>query len=430
MTKLAFAERVLPRAADLWVQASSDQRQRFQQLFFPDGIAFDGNRFAFGCVLYEMLTDARVALQRRRISSRKLKQIVSRCLEEDPGRRCQSAAELQQQLASITPGTRGTGVAVAAAALLALSAAAAYFYLHRAPTLTDRDTIVLADFTNTTGDPVFDDTLRQGLAVQLQQSPFLSLVSDARIRKTMALMDQPPDARLTSDIAQSVCVRTASAAVLEGSIASLGSQYVVGLRARNCTTGDILADDQAQAARKEDVLGALSQMASGFRARVGESPASIEKHSMPLEEATTSSLEALKAYSAAWKAIMSAGWVRGHPLFQRAVAIDPDFALAHAQVGFGYSVMGESALARPSTLKAYQLRDRASDVERFFIERCTTATSPMDAMARLQLARALVLSGDTAKAKNAYNDLFALWKDADPTIPVVNESRAEYAALQ
>ena len=156
--------------------------------------------------------------------------------------------------------------------------------------------------------------------------------------------------------------------MLEGSIATLGSQYVLGLRATNCTTGDVLADEQAQAARKEEVLGALSQIATRFRTRVGESLATIEKHSTPLEEATTPSLEALKAYSAAWKAVMSPAGSRALPLFQRAIAIDPDFAMAHAQVGFGYSVMGESALARPSTLKAYQLRDRASDVERFFIE--------------------------------------------------------------
>ena len=227
---------------------------------------------------------------------------------------------------------------------------------------------MLADFTNTTGDPVFDETLRHGLAVQLGQSPFLSLISDDRIRKTLALMNQPADARLTADIARSVGVRTGSAAVLEGSIASLGTQYVLGLRATSCTTGDILADEQAQAARKEDVLRALSQIAKRFRTRLGESLATIEKHSTPLEEATTPSLEALKAYSAAWKAVMSTGWVRALPLFQRAIAIDPDFAMGHAQVGFGYSVMGESALARPSTLKAYQLRDRASDVERFFID--------------------------------------------------------------
>ena len=324
--------------------------------------------YAFGCVLYEMLTGARVALQRRRMPSRKLEQIVSRCLEEDPARRWQSAAELQHQLASIAPSRRATRVAVASAAVLALSAAAAYVVLHRVPKLTDRDTIVIAEFTNTTGDPVFDDTLRQGLAVQLQQSPFLSLISDARIRKTMALMNLPADARLTSDIAQEVCARTGSAAILEGSIASLGSQYVLGLRAKNCTTGDVLADEQAQAARKEEVLSALSHIAIRFRTRVGESLATIEKHSTPLEEATTPSLEALKAYSAAWKALMSEGSVKAQPLFQRATEIDPDFAMAHAQVGFGYSIVGESALARPSTLKAYELRKRASDVERFYID--------------------------------------------------------------
>jgi tetratricopeptide (TPR) repeat protein len=256
----------------------------------------------------------------------------------------------------------------AAAAVVAAAAIAGAIYSQRPAKLTDKDTIVLAEFTNTTGDPVFDETLRQGLAVQLQQSPFLSLISDQRIGQTLRLMNQTADVSLTPDIAQDVCVRTASAAVLQGSIAALGSQYVLSLRATNCTTGDILADEQAQAARKEDVLGALSQMATRFRTRVGESLATIEKHSMPLEEATTPSLDALQAYSAAWKAIMSTGWVRAHPLFQRAVAIDPDFAMGHAQIGFGYSVMGESALARPSTLKAYQLRDRASDVERFFID--------------------------------------------------------------
>ena len=163
----------------------------------------------------------------------------------------------------------------------------------------------------------------------------------------------------------SACARQAPP-LLEGSIAALGSQYVLGLRAKNCTTGDMLADEQAQAARKEDVLSALSQIATRFRTRVGESLATIEQHSTPLEEATTPSLEALKAYSAG--RAMSGGWHTAMPLFQRAVAIDPDFAMAHAQVGFGYSTMGESASARPSTRKAYELRDRASDVERFFIE--------------------------------------------------------------
>ena len=247
--------------------------------------------YSFGCVFYEMLTGVRVAPQRRRLSSRTIDQVVSRCLEEDPGRRWQSAAELQRALAAIPPARHTAPVAITAAAILVLSAAAAYFYLHRAPKLTSTDTIVLAEFTNTTGDPVFDDTMRQGLAVQLQQSPFLSLISEERIRRTLSLMNQSPDARLTSDIAHGVCVRTGSAAVLEGSIAPLGSAYVLGLRARHCTTGDILADEQAQAARKEAVLSTLSQIATRFRRRVGESLATIEKHSTPLEEATTGRLK-------------------------------------------------------------------------------------------------------------------------------------------
>ncbi len=224
---------------------------------------------------------------------------------------------------------------------------------------------MLAEFTNTTGDPVFDDTLRQGLAIQLQQSPFLSLVSDDRIRRTMLLMNQPADAQLTPDVARAVCVRTASAAVLEGSIAALGNQYVLGLHATNCATGDILADEQAQAARKEDVLTTLGQIATSFRTRVGESLATVEKHSMPLKDVTTPSLEALQAYSAG---LNNGSPARAVPLFQRAVAIDPDFAMAHAFLGFRYGVLGESALARQSLLKAYQLRHRASDAERFYIE--------------------------------------------------------------
>jgi len=237
------------------------------------------------------------------------------------------------------------------------------------PTLTDRDTIVLADFDNKTGDPVFDETLRQGLAVSLQQSPFLSFISDERIRRTLLLMNQSADARLTPDIAQGVCARTASAAVLDGSIAALGSQYVLGLRAKNCMTGDILADEQAQAARKEEVLTTLSQIAIRFRTRVGESLATIEKHSTPLVEATTPSLEALQAFSAGENGIRSTfDWVKRLPHFQRAVAIDPEFALAHAMVGFAHSQLGESTLGRQSLLKAHQLRERASDVERFNIE--------------------------------------------------------------
>ena len=251
-------------------------------------------------------------------------------------------------------------------AVLVLSAGG-YFYLRRTPKLTDKDTIVLADFNNTTGDSVFDGTLRQGLAVQLEQSPFLSLVSEERIQQILKLMAKPADARLTSEIAREICERTASAAVLDGSIASLGSQYVLTLRAKDCRTGDVLDEEQVQAARKEDVLNALSQIASRFRTRVGESLATVKSHDTPLAEATTPSLEALKAYSAGWQVTFSSGSAAAVPFFNRAVEIDPNFASAYAALGRIYGDIGEPALSAQNTSQAYQLRDRASDQEKFFI---------------------------------------------------------------
>lgn len=255
---------------------------------------------------------------------------------------------------------------VSAFLTLALLGILAYRF-HRIPKLTNKDKIVLADFTNTTGDPVFDGTLRQGLAVQLEQSPFLSLVSEQRIQHMLRLMDQRADARLTPELARQVCERTASAAVLEGSIASLGSQYVLGLRAKNCRTGDVLDEEQMQAARKEDVLSALSQIASKFRTRVGESLSMVEKHDTPLAEATTPSLEALKVYSAAWKVHSSSGAMAALPLFRCATEIDPKFAMAHASLGRIYADLDESDLSAEATTRAWQLLDRASDREKFFI---------------------------------------------------------------
>jgi tetratricopeptide (TPR) repeat protein len=263
-------------------------------------------------------------------------------------------------------GKRWKLIVPAIVAVLALSVGG-YFYLRRTPKLTDKDTIVLADFNNTTGDSVFDGTLRQGLAVQLEQSPFLSLISEERIQQILKLMAKPADARLTPEIAREICQRTASAAVLDGSIASLGSQYVLTLRAKDCRTGDVLDEEQVQAARKEDVLNALSQIASRFRTRVGESLATVKSHDTPLAEATTPSLEALKAYSAGWQVTFSSGSAAAVPFFSRAVEIDPNFASAYAALGRMYGDIGESALSAQNTSKAYQLRDRTSDQEKFFI---------------------------------------------------------------
>jgi len=338
--------------------------------------------WSFGVVLYEMVTGTRpVPGVRVRVEGTlELERIISKCLDPDRELRYQQVAELRTDLEHLRSGLgttmaqqpalarrRALWLSIGAAAVIA--AAVAWTISGRRPgTLTDKDTIVLAEFTNRTGDPVFDDTLRQGLAAHLQQSPFLSLVSDDRIQKTLAMMQQPPDARLTPEIAQGVCVRMASAVVLDGSIASLGSQYILSLRAKNCSTGDILADEQAQVARKEDVLGSLSEMATQVRERLGESLVAIEKYSKPLQEATTASLDAWKAFTTATQVFASSGRARAVPLFERAIAIDPDFAVAHARLGTYYSNYGESAKSRQSTTKAYELRHRASDAERFYIE--------------------------------------------------------------
>jgi DNA-binding winged helix-turn-helix (wHTH) protein/tetratricopeptide (TPR) repeat protein len=275
-----------------------------------------------------------------------------------------SHSKVQMQVA----GSRPWGwMAAGSVAVLVIGAGTWRLLEHRTTILSAKDTVVLADFSNSTGDPVFDGTLRQGLEVQLEQSPFLSLISDQRIRRTLALMGRPADARLTPETAQGVCERTGAATVVEGSIAMLGSQYVLGLQAKSCRTGDVLDEKQAQAARKEDVLDALSQMASKFRARVGESLSTVEKYSTPLAEATTPSLEALKAYSAGWQVHAVHGASASMPLFRRATELDPKFAMAHASLGRIYADLDESDLSAESTSRAWQLRDHTSDREKFFI---------------------------------------------------------------
>lgn len=256
---------------------------------------------------------------------------------------------------------------VAAVVFLLVSVGTWWWILHRRVLLSEKDSVVLADFANTTGDTVFDGTLRQGMAVQLEQSPFLSLISEERIQHALRLMGRSGNEPLTPGLAREICERIGSAAALEGSIASLGNQYVLGLRATNCHTGDVLDEEQVQVARKEDVLNSLSQIAGKYRTRVGESLAMVEKHNTPLAEAATPSLEALKAYSAGWKILSSTGPAAALPLFQRATEIDSEFAMAHAMLGRAYGDMGETILSVKSTSRAYELREHVSDQERFFI---------------------------------------------------------------
>jgi tetratricopeptide (TPR) repeat protein len=361
--------------------------------------------FSFGVVLYEMATGMlpfqgestgvifeavlnRAPLPAVRLHPNvapELERIIAKCLEKDRNLRYQHASEIRADLqrmrrdtdlaqptaslkARVESGIRKRWEVMVPVAVAALAlSVAGYSYFYRAAKLTDKDTIILADFTNATGDPVFDGTLRQGMTVQLEQSPFLSLISEERIRHTLSLMGQSSDARLTPELAHEACERTASAAVLDGSIANLGSQYVLGLRAKNCRTGDILDEEQVEVARKEDVLNALTEIASKFRRRVGESLLTVEKHDTPLAEATTPSLEALKAYSTGWKVVASQGGDAAVPFFKRAVEIDPKFAIAYASLGLMYGSSGETELGTENTRKGYELRDRASDNEKFFI---------------------------------------------------------------
>jgi tetratricopeptide (TPR) repeat protein/tRNA A-37 threonylcarbamoyl transferase component Bud32 len=319
--------------------------------------------YSFGCFLHETLTGARVGSQRRRIPSRKLERIVNRCLEEDPGRRWQSATELQRELAGLTAtGSHGKRT-LAVAAILGLSAAA-YFYFHRAPRLTDKDTIVLADFVNNTGDPIFDGTLHQGLAIQLEQSPFLKVMDDGEMRRILRLMSLPPTARITDQVAHEICVREGAAAAIDGTIASLGKSYVITLQAIACQDGATLAREQIQAVDKEHVLNAVGSAATAMRGKLGESLNSIQELNRPLEQATTPSLEALQNYTKGRSEMVQGHFLASVPLFERATAIDPNFAMAYFFHGLAFGNAGDIARSRGYAKQAFGLIDRVSEFER------------------------------------------------------------------
>ncbi|MGB8800053.1 MAG: protein kinase [Candidatus Acidiferrales bacterium] len=256
----------------------------------------------------------------------------------------------------------------AAVAIVIILAAGGYYFTHRGPKLSGQDSIVLADFTNTTGDAVFDGALRQGLAAQLAQSPFLHILSDRQMQQTMQYMGQPATARVTNELARQICQRTQSAAVLEGSIAQIGNTYNLILNALNCASGETLATAAAEAPDKDHVLGALGKAAEELRGKLGESLASIQKFNTPIEEATTSSLEALKAYSLGTQARATQGEEPAVPFFKQAVALDPNFAIAIATLGQVEANLGDREVGAEYTKKAYALRDRASEAEKFYID--------------------------------------------------------------
>ncbi len=362
--------------------------------------------FSFGAVLYEMATGVRPfrgessAVILKAILDEtptppvrlnpdlppELERIIDKALEKNRDLRYQSAAEMRSDLQRLRrdsesrklpgmserPASGGSNrwPWIAGAALLVLAlAGGGYFFVYRgAPKLTSKDTIVLADFANTTGDPVFDGALRQGLAAQLEQSPFISLISDERIAQTLTLMAKPKDARLTPDVARDICQRTDSAANIQGSISSLGSQYVLGLKAVNCRTGDLLAEEQVTAAGKEQVLKALGDAATQLRAKLGESLASLQKYDALPENVTTSSLEALQAYAMGNQTedIVN-DYAAAIPFFQRAVSLDPKFAMAYLRLGQSYQPLSELDRCVEFTQKAYELRNRASESENMAI---------------------------------------------------------------
>jgi serine/threonine protein kinase len=323
----------------------------------------------------------------------------------------------QTSAAAPSPATNSRWRILIPAALLVVALIAAGLYWRSrsaapatpAATLTEKDTVVLADFDNKTADPVFDDALKQALAVQLGQSPFINILSDRKVNETLRLMGSQPSARITPDVARELCVRTGSKAIVLGSISNLGGQYVLGVDAVGCSNGDTLAKEQEEAASKQDVLKALSKAAASLRTKLGESLASVQKFDVPVE-ATTPSLEALKAYSMGITTGRTKGDAEAIPFMKRAIELDPNFAMAYVGLAVEYANLGRASLAAENAKRAYDLRDRVSERERY----------------RISAFYFQYVTGEVEKATEAYE----LWAKSYPRDQVPHGNLAYiYSAL-
>jgi serine/threonine protein kinase/predicted Zn-dependent protease len=363
--------------------------------------------FSFGAVLYEMSTGGlpfrgetsgvifNAILERHPVPALRLnpdlppdlERIINKALEKDRNLRYQHASEMRTDLQRLKRDTESGRFAtaqsevsgharakhwrftIAGTLLLGVAAAVAFLYLrHPHRLLTERDSIVLADFENHTGDPVFDYALKQALAVDLGQSPFLNVVSEHKVISTLRLMGRSPADHLTEEFARDLCQRVGSKAFLAGSITSLGTQYVIGLKAVDCSTGDALAQEQETAANKESVLKALDKETADLRGKLGETLASIRRFDTPVDDATTPSLEALKAFSLGLKTDNEKGTAEAIPLFKSAIELDPNFAAAYSSLAVSYANLGQASLAAENATKAYDLRGRVSEREKYAIE--------------------------------------------------------------